>query len=86
MLQDPIQKMTHPLAIVVIVLLGLLSTACSENDEQSLEISNPTSCVFPGRLQLDNDTKERLKRYQRSENQSLIPQLPQSPVPQVNTP
>jgi hypothetical protein len=55
------QTMLHTLAII---FLSLSSTACSENDESSLEITNPTRCVFPGKLQLNNDTKNILKQYQ----------------------
>lgn len=67
----------NSLYTLTIVLLSLFAAACSDNNDTSLDIGTPNSCVFRGPLDLDNQTQNLLEKYKRTE---AIEALPRSVV------
>ena len=62
-----------------IAILAFTSGACSENNEEFIDIDVPFNCTIPGELELESDTLNNLKKYQQL-NDDLIPKaLPVNP-------
>ncbi len=50
---------------VLLVGLLLLSSACSNDNDELPENFTPLNCIIPGELQLNGDTKDILSEYKR---------------------
>lgn len=61
------QKMLYTLIIPLISILTI-TTGCSDKNEEvlELEVSNPMNCTIPGKLELNTDTMDSLKKYEKS--------------------
>ncbi len=57
------KKNSHFTLYATLFYLLLFSTSCSKEDDQNIEVIEPLSCLYPGDLTLNQQTKNALNDY-----------------------
>jgi hypothetical protein len=52
--------------------LLLFSTSCSKEEDQNIEVTEPLSCLYPGDLTLNQQTKNALSNYKEQPLQEKL--------------
>jgi len=57
------KKTRHFSLYATLFYLLLFSTSCSKEEDQSIEVTEPLSCLYPGDLTLNQQTQNALSKY-----------------------
>jgi outer membrane protein assembly factor BamD (BamD/ComL family) len=68
-------KKTSPFTLYTTLFLFsllLFSTSCSKEEDQNIEVTEPLSCLYPGDLTLNQQTKNALSNYKEQPLQEKL--------------
>lgn len=55
--------------IIFLISLLTINTGCNDTNEEQVEaeaeVNNPMNCTIPGKLELNTDTIDSLKKYEK---------------------